>query len=59
MTAFGARPREFFRSGWNVFDFVVILASFAPACARTRRSCDSRAWAGSSGSCACCPTCAS
>jgi voltage-gated sodium channel len=28
--AFGSRPRDFFRSGWNVFDFVVILASFAP-----------------------------
>ena len=24
------RPREFFRSGWNVFDFVVIAASFVP-----------------------------
>jgi voltage-gated sodium channel len=30
LTAFGSRPRDFFRSGWNVFDFVVILASFAP-----------------------------
>jgi voltage-gated sodium channel len=30
---FGAEdfsPRRFFRSGWNVFDFVVIAASFAP-----------------------------
>jgi voltage-gated sodium channel len=30
LTAFGSRPAQFFRSGWNVFDFVVILASFAP-----------------------------
>jgi voltage-gated sodium channel len=30
LTAFGKRPGEFFRSGWNVFDFIVILASFAP-----------------------------
>jgi voltage-gated sodium channel len=30
LTAFGKRPADFFRSGWNVFDFVVILASFAP-----------------------------
>ena len=30
LTAFGSRPGQFFRSGWNVFDFVVILASFAP-----------------------------
>src|SRR5919107_119671 len=30
LTAFGPRPTQFFRSGWNVFDFVVILASFAP-----------------------------
>jgi voltage-gated sodium channel len=28
--AYGRRPAEFFRSGWNVFDFVVILGSFAP-----------------------------
>jgi voltage-gated sodium channel len=26
----GFAPRRFFRSGWNVFDFVVIAASFAP-----------------------------
>jgi voltage-gated sodium channel len=30
LVAFGSRPGGFFRSGWNVFDFVVILASFAP-----------------------------
>jgi voltage-gated sodium channel len=30
LTAFGSRPAQFFRSGWNVFDFVVILASLAP-----------------------------
>jgi voltage-gated sodium channel len=30
MGAFADRPREFFRSGWNVFDFVVIAASFVP-----------------------------
>jgi voltage-gated sodium channel len=30
MAAFADRPREFFRSGWNVFDFVVITASFVP-----------------------------
>lgn len=30
LTAFGPRTRDFFRNGWNVFDFVVILASFAP-----------------------------
>ena len=26
----GLSPRRFFRSGWNVFDFVVIFASFLP-----------------------------
>src|SRR5687767_11188061 len=26
----GSRPQDFFRSGWNVFDFLVIAASFAP-----------------------------
>jgi voltage-gated sodium channel len=30
LTAFGKRPKQFFRSRWNVFDFVVILASLAP-----------------------------
>ncbi|MDX6599147.1 MAG: voltage-gated sodium channel, partial [Gaiellales bacterium] len=30
LTAFGSKPGQFFRSGWNVFDFIVILASFAP-----------------------------
>ncbi|MGH2941486.1 MAG: ion transporter, partial [Solirubrobacteraceae bacterium] len=30
LTAFGSRPQDFFRSGWNVFDFVVVVASLAP-----------------------------
>jgi voltage-gated sodium channel len=30
LTAFGSRPQDFFRSGWNVFDFVVVAASFTP-----------------------------
>lgn len=30
ITAFGARPGRFFRSGWNVFDFVVVIAAFLP-----------------------------
>jgi voltage-gated sodium channel len=30
MGAHAERPAAFFRSGWNVFDFVVIAASFAP-----------------------------
>jgi len=30
MAAYADRPRDFFRSGWNVFDFVVIGASFVP-----------------------------
>jgi len=28
--ATGGRPRTFFASGWNVFDFVVVAASFVP-----------------------------
>ena len=28
--AFGSHPQGFFRSGWNIFDFVVVAASFAP-----------------------------
>ena len=30
MAAYADRPDAFFRSGWNVFDFVVITASFVP-----------------------------
>jgi len=30
LTAFGSRPGGFFRSGWNVFDLIVVVASFAP-----------------------------
>lgn len=30
LTGFGSRPQHFFRSGWNVFDFLVVAASFAP-----------------------------
>jgi voltage-gated sodium channel len=30
ITAFGSRPQDFFRSGWNIFDFLVVVASLAP-----------------------------
>lgn len=30
IAAHGGRPRDFFRSGWNVFDFLVIAGSYAP-----------------------------
>jgi voltage-gated sodium channel len=30
MASYGRRPRDFFRSGWNVFDFVIIGAAFVP-----------------------------
>jgi voltage-gated sodium channel len=30
ITAYGRHPQNFFRDGWNVFDFVVIAAAFAP-----------------------------
>jgi voltage-gated sodium channel len=28
--AYGRRPQDFFRSGWNIFDFVVIGVAFVP-----------------------------
>ncbi|MEV4813765.1 ion transporter [Micromonospora avicenniae] len=28
--AYGRRPQDFFRHGWNIFDFLVILAIFVP-----------------------------
>jgi voltage-gated sodium channel len=30
IASYGRRPQDFFRSGWNVFDFVVIAAAFVP-----------------------------
>ena len=30
MIAFGSKPLGFFRNGWNVFDFLVVMASFTP-----------------------------
>jgi voltage-gated sodium channel len=30
ITAFGNRPQDFFKDGWNVFDFVVIALAFTP-----------------------------
>ena len=30
ITAYGSRPQDFFRDGWNIFDFVVITAAFVP-----------------------------
>jgi voltage-gated sodium channel len=30
LVGFGRRPQDFFRSGWNVFDFVVVVAAFTP-----------------------------
>jgi voltage-gated sodium channel len=30
ITGFGRRPQDYFKSGWNVFDFVIVGASFVP-----------------------------
>jgi voltage-gated sodium channel len=30
IASYGRRPQDFFRSGWNAFDFVVISAAFIP-----------------------------
>jgi voltage-gated sodium channel len=30
LAGFGSRPQDFLRSGWNVFDFLVVAASFTP-----------------------------
>lgn len=34
IAAYGRRPQDFFRSGWNVFDFVVVAAAFIPGLGR-------------------------
>jgi voltage-gated sodium channel len=30
LTAFGRRPQDFFKSGWNTFDFVVVALAYVP-----------------------------
>lgn len=30
LAGFGRRPGQFFRDGWNVFDFIVVAAAFVP-----------------------------
>ena len=30
IAAYGRRPQDFFRSGWNIFDFVVVAVAFVP-----------------------------
>jgi voltage-gated sodium channel len=30
IAAYGSRPQDYFRNGWNVFDFVVVFAVFIP-----------------------------
>jgi voltage-gated sodium channel len=30
LISFGSRPQDFFRSGWNIFDLLVVTASLAP-----------------------------
>ncbi|MGI8439755.1 MAG: ion transporter [Thermoleophilaceae bacterium] len=30
MGSYGRRPQNFFRSGWNIFDFVVVASGFVP-----------------------------
>ncbi|MDQ2676607.1 MAG: ion transporter [Actinomycetota bacterium] len=30
IAAFGSRPQDFFKDGWNVFDFIVVGAAFLP-----------------------------
>jgi voltage-gated sodium channel len=30
IASYGSRPQDFFRDGWNVFDFIVITAAFLP-----------------------------
>jgi voltage-gated sodium channel len=30
IAAYGSRPQDYFKDGWNVFDFVVIAGAFAP-----------------------------
>ncbi|MFM9043670.1 MAG: ion transporter [bacterium] len=30
IAAYGKRPQDFFKNGWNVFDFVVVFAAFVP-----------------------------
>jgi voltage-gated sodium channel len=35
IAAYWPRPQDFFRSGWNVFDFVIIAVAFVPGLSRS------------------------
>jgi voltage-gated sodium channel len=35
IASYWPRPQEFFRSGWNVFDFVIIAVAFVPGLSRS------------------------
>jgi voltage-gated sodium channel len=54
LASYWPRPWEFFRNAWNVFDFVVVGATFVPGVAQ-----NSTLLRLASASSACCPTCAS
>jgi hypothetical protein len=43
LIGFGSRPQDFFKSGWNVFDFLVIAASCRSASSPCS-SCSSTGW---------------
>ena len=43
IAAFGRRPQDFFKDGWNVFDFIVIGARLPPGAARQRHAAAARA----------------
>ena len=60
IAAFGAGPQDFFKDGWNVFDFVVIARRVRARPARERHPAADRApAAGRAPGHACCPTCGS
>jgi voltage-gated sodium channel len=58
IAAFGSRPQNYFRDGWNLFDFIVIAASFVPGI-RENATCALSGSCGSSASSRSFPTCAS
>ena len=53
------RPWNFFREGWNLFDFVASGLRSCPGSRTTRPSCASPGWRGSCGSSTSSPTSAS
>ena len=57
IASYGRRPQDFFRNGWNVFDFFVVSAAFLPGVRGLDLASARPSAARRPRRCASCPTC--